>query len=121
AMPFLLAWLAAPALVWWMSRPSAAAPLGLAQEEVTFLRGVARRTWRFFEVFVAPVDNHLPPDNFQEDPPQGIAHRTSPTNIGLALLSNLGAYDFGYMTVGELIDRTGRTLGTTERLQRYRG
>ena len=78
-----------------------------------FLRTVARRTWRFFETFVGPDDNHLPPDNFQEDPPDGVAHRTSPTNIGLALLANLAAYDFGYITAGEVIGRTARTLGAS--------
>ncbi len=67
------------------------------------------------------LDNYLPPDNFQEDPPRGIAHRTSPTNIGIALLSNLGAYDFGYITVGEVIERTTQTLATLDKLQRHRG
>ena len=88
---------------------------------MAFLRSAARRTWRFFETFVGPTDNYLPPDNFQEDPPRGIAHRTSPTNIGLSLLANLGAYDFGYITAGEVMARTGRTLDAMEKLRRYRG
>ena len=70
---------------------------------------------------VGPADNYLPPDNFQEDPPVGIAHRTSPTNIGLSLLSNLAAYDFGYITAGEVMARTSRTLAAVDKLQRYRG
>src|SRR2546423_10875927 len=80
-----------------------------------------RRTCRVFETFVGPIDNYMPADNVQEDPPNGPAHRTSPTNIGLALLSTLGAYDFGYVTAGEVLGRTSRTLGTIDRLQRYRG
>ena len=82
---------------------------------------VSRRTWRYFETFVGPDDNYLPPDNFQEDPPKGVAHRTSPTNIGLSLLANLAAYDFGYIPVTGVIERTTRTLATLDKLQRYRG
>ena len=74
----------------------------LAPADLRFLRGVARRTWRFFETFIADEDNHLPPDNFQVDPPQGIAHRTSPTNIGLYLLSCVAARDFGFIGVSEV-------------------
>ncbi|MGB7157801.1 MAG: glucoamylase family protein [Tepidisphaeraceae bacterium] len=117
----LALWTLAPAVAWWLSRPIPAARPRLSEDDRVFLRTVARRTWRYFETFVTPVDNYLPPDNFQEDPPQGIAHRTSPTNIGLALLANLGAHDFGYITAGDLIERTGRTLASTEKLQRYRG
>ena len=73
---------------------------------------IARRTWAFFETFVGPEDHWLPPDNYQEQPALGVAHRTSPTNIGLALLANLAAYDFGYISAGRLIERTANTLGT---------
>jgi cellobiose phosphorylase len=121
ALPVLGLWLLAPSVAWWMSRPTRPERPRLSEEDVVFLRTVARRTWRFFETFIGPTDNYLPPDNFQEDPPQGAAHRTSPTNIGLALLSNLAAYDFGYVSVGDLIERTSRTLGSVEKLQCYRG
>ena len=121
ALPVVALWLVSPAIAWWLSRPLRPRRPRLSAEDYAFLRTVARRTWRFFETFVGPADNHLPPDNFQEDPPNGPAHRTSPTNIGLALLSNLAAYDFGYITAGEVIGRTSRTLGSIDRLQRYRG
>jgi cellobiose phosphorylase len=121
ALPIVALWLVSPATAWWLSRPLRRALPRLSAEDYAFLRLVARRTWRFFEAFVGPVDNHLPPDNVQEDPPNGPAHRTSPTNIGLALLSNLGAYDFGYITAGEVMGRTSRTLGAVDRLQRHRG
>jgi len=121
AAPIALAWLLAPALAWWLSRPTADALPSLTADDELFLRRVARRTWRFFEVFVGPDDNHLPPDNYQEDPPQGTAHRTSPTNIGLALTANLAAYDFGYISAGELLERCARTMAAMERLQRHRG
>ncbi len=83
---------------------------------------LARRTWRFFETFVGPDDNYLPRRIiFRKIPPTGVAHRTSPTNIGVSLLANLAAYDFGFIPVGEVIARTTRTLGTLDKMQRYRG
>jgi cyclic beta-1,2-glucan synthetase len=121
AAPVLALWVLAPALTWWMSRPLVPEPHHLGIADVTFLRGIARRTWRFFETFVGADDNYLPPDNFQEDPPQGAAHRTSPTNIGLSLTANLAAYDFGYISAGEVIERSTLTLGSLDKLQRYRG
>src|SRR5439155_5810697 len=119
--PVIALWYLSPLVAWWLSRPTVPPRPKLSDEDSLFLRTAARRTWRFFETFVGPTDNYLPPDNFQEDPPQGIAHRTSPTNIGLSLLANLAAYDFGYITIGDVIGRTGRTLASMEKLQRYRG
>ena len=86
-----------------------------------FLRRLARRTWRFFETFVAEEDSHLPPDNFQEHPPVGIAHRTSPTNVGLALLANVAAWDFGYVPARRVADRCRATMDTMARLERLDG
>ena len=114
-------WALAPGLAWWMSLSRAASRPTLEPDDRRLLRVLARRTWRFFETFVGPEDNHLPPDNFQEDPPRGAAHRTSPTNIGLALASNLAAYDFGYLSAGEVVERTGLTLAAMDKLQRFRG
>src|SRR4029453_5991383 len=98
----------------WLSQPLRPARHALSESEKLFLRGVARRTWRFFERFVVERDHHLPPDNVQEDPPRGVAHRTSPTNIGLALTANLAAYDFGYVSAGEVVERTSLTLRSLE-------
>jgi cyclic beta-1,2-glucan synthetase len=121
AVPVLLLWVAAPMLTWWLSQPIASPPNRLRADDRIFLRTLARRTWRFFETFVGPADNYLPPDNFQEDPPQGAAHRTSPTNIGLALTANLAAYDFGYLSAAGVIRRSEQTLSTMERMERLRG
>ena len=107
-------WLLSPASAWWMSRRLRAAPPRLSGEDFAFLRAVARRTWRYFETFVAPVDNHLPPDNFQENPPNGIAHRTSPTNLGLYLLSTTVAHDFGWIGILDMARRLEDTLETME-------
>ncbi len=93
----------------------------MSDAQQTFLRGLARQTWRYFEVLVNAEENWLPPDNFQEVPTPVVASRTSPTNIGMALLANLAASDFGYLSAGQLLDRTDKTLATMERLERYRG
>ncbi|HEV7822658.1 MAG TPA: cyclic beta 1-2 glucan synthetase, partial [Burkholderiales bacterium] len=97
ALPILFLWLAAPAIAWSISRPLPPRASRLGESQVVFLRKLARRTWAFFETFVGADDHWLPPDNFQEHPTAVIAHRTSPTNIGLSLLANLTAYDFGYI------------------------
>ncbi len=121
AAPVAVLWGLAPALVWWVGRPSPSKHTELDADQRLFLRRLARRTWRFFRTYVGADDHDLPPDNFQEDPPVGIAHRTSPTNIGLALLANLAARDFGYATLTELVARTERTFATLGALQRFRG
>lgn len=122
AGPFLLLWLAAPAVARWVSLPqrlSAAGPASPADTRT--LRLIARRTWRFFEAFVSPEDHALPPDNFQEDPKPVVAHRTSPTNIGLYLLSTLAARDLGWLGTVEASERLEATLTTMSRLELFRG
>ncbi len=119
--PFVALWLVAPLVGWWISRPLRAPSAELGENQRTFLRATARRTWRFFTDFVGPADNWLPPDNYQEYPTPVVAHRTSPTNIGMALLANLVAHDFGYIGTGELLRRTERTLRTLEKLERFHG
>ncbi len=94
AYPILVLWLLAPALVWKLSKPEAKEDIILPDEQLQFLNKIARKTWSYFEQFVTAEDNWLPPDNFQEQPLAVIAHRTSPTNMGLALLANVSAYDF---------------------------
>ncbi len=119
--PVLLLWLMSPGIGWWISQPLPAPASGLSADERTFLQISARRTWRFFADFVGSEDNWLPPDNFQEYPAPAIASRTSPTNMGMALLADLTACDFGYLTAGECIARVRNTLGAMDRLERYRG
>ena len=94
--PLALLWLAAPALALYVSRPPRLADTPVSDADAVALRLIARRTWRFFETFVTPADNMLPPDNFQELPQPVVAHRTSPTNIGLYLLSTMSARDLGW-------------------------
>jgi cyclic beta-1,2-glucan synthetase len=127
ALPFALpvagAWALAPFLALWLSKPLAVrrAVDRLTQPDRQFLRLTARKTWRFFETFVTAEDHFLPPDNYQEDPRGVVAHRTSPTNIGLYLLSSLAARDFGFITLRQMLERNSRTLTTIEELPRRDG
>ena len=121
AGPILLLWAVSPLVAWWISRPLARREAALTLAQTLFLRALSRRTWAFFENFVGPEDHWLPPDNYQTYRIAAVAHRTSPTNIGMALLANLSAYDFGYLPVGPLLERTANTLRTLDGLKRYRG
>ncbi|MEI7968629.1 MAG: glucoamylase family protein [Betaproteobacteria bacterium] len=121
AAPLLLLWFAAPAAAWWLGLPLPRDRAGLTSSQMRFLRLVARRTWAYFENLVGPDDHWLPPDNHQEYRVTSVAHRTSPTNMGLSLLATLSALDFGYLHAGQLVERTANTLTTMERLARHRG
>lgn len=120
--PFALAWFAAPALAPWVSRPPAAGRDHAATpDDARQLRLIALSTWRFFVTFVTPEGNWLPPDNFQEDPEPVVAHRTSPTNLGLYLLSAIAARDFGWAGTAETVERLETTLATMARMPRHDG
>ncbi len=122
AFPFLLLWLLSPVVAWWASLPPQLTRRQmLSADGVRELRWVGRRTWRFFERFVTSGDQHLPPDNFQEEPKPVVAHRTSPTNLGLYLLSVVSARDFGWIGTLDAVERLGATLETMQRLERFHG
>ncbi len=122
AAPFVTAWLLAPPVARWISLPPPG-PAGqdLSLESIAALRRIGRRTWRFFEKFVGPDDHALPPDNYQDDPAPSIAHRTSPTNIGMYLLATVTARDLGWIGTVEMVERLEATLATLAALTRYRG
>ena len=121
ALHMLCLWFAAPWIAWWISQPIESATPILTTEQLSFLRCIARKTWHFFETFVNATENWLPPDNFQEVPDPVVASRTSPTNIGLALLANLAAKDLGYISTRRLLQRTEDTFATIQRLERFQG
>jgi cyclic beta-1,2-glucan synthetase len=121
-LPFALLWMTAPALALWVSRPPTITRRhAILDADSHDLRLIARRTWRFFETFVTPADNMLPPDNFQEDPKPVLAHRTSPTNIGLYLLSTIAARDFGWAGTTETVERLEATFDSMQKLPRFKG
>ena len=121
ALPLLSLWVLSPVIAWWISRPIDHAPDQLSPDETARLRTLARRTWYFFEQFVGPEDHWLPPDHFQEAPGGIIAHSTSPTNLGLLLLSTLAAYDLGYIGLSDLSARLRATFDSLTQLEKYRG
>jgi cyclic beta-1,2-glucan synthetase len=121
ALPLLIIWLLSPLIAWWISRPIDHAPDPLLANDIARLRSLARRTWYFFEQFVGPEDHWLPPDHFQEAPRGIIAHSTSPTNLGLLLLSTLAAYDLGYIGLSDLSARLSATFDSLTQLEKYRG
>ena len=109
--PFVLAALGAP------NAPGAAPLQHAAQRE---LLGWAKATWRYFETFCTAGEHYLPPDNVQTQPPTGTAHRTSPTNMGFALLSALGAHALG-VDSGRGLALAEQMLTTMEQLPRWNG
>ncbi|MDQ5872942.1 MAG: glycosyl transferase, partial [Acidobacteriota bacterium] len=122
ALPFVLLWILSPWIAWKASLPPRESDVeALSEEDRKVLQSTARRTFRFFEAFVGPDDNYLPPDNFQEDPRPVVAHRTSPTNIGLYLLSTVAARDFAWIGTVEMVDRLEATFAAVARLELYRG
>lgn len=115
-------WLLSPFVAYSLSlppKPKIAHPLHPEQNAI--LRQTARKTWHFFATFVTAEDRHLPPDNFQEDPEPVIAHRSSPTNFGLYLLSALAAKDFSWLGVRELAERWWQTLTAMDTLAKHEG
>ncbi len=121
AAPLLAAWFLSPGIAVWVSHPLRQRAENLDSVQTRELHRLARRTWLFFEQFIGPEDQWLPPDHFQEAPLGIVAHRTSPTNIGMALLSALGAYDLGYLEVLTLSTRLISSFDTLEKLERFRG
>jgi cyclic beta-1,2-glucan synthetase len=121
-LPFAMAWLAAPAIARQISlSPLPQDEFKTSPQDRIYLRLVARRTWRYFDNFVTPAENSLPPDNFQETPNPVVAHRTSPTNIGLYLLSVASAHEFGWIGFVDALSRIERTMATVKKLEKFRG
>ena len=117
-----LLWGGAPVWTWWVSRACPAGPQAQTSlADLAYLEGIARDTWRLFERCVGPGDKHLPPDNLQVLPHDIVAHRTSPTNIGMYLLSTTCARQFGWIGTQDMLARLEATLATLLALERYRG
>jgi len=122
AVPFTLLWLSSPLMACWVSQPSRVAESQpVSDVDAHALRLVARRAWHYFDTFVTPADNMLPPDNFQEEPWPVLAHRTSPTNMGLYLLSIVSARDLAWTGTVDAVERLESTLATMSRLEQCHG
>jgi cellobiose phosphorylase len=121
ALPVLSLWFLSPLVAFWLSRPVRPRALELAARDRAYLRRAARRMWRYFETFVTGEDHWLPPDNVQEGAEWRVAHRTSPTNIGMGLLATLAAHDLGFIGARDAVERIERTIDTLEGLERFEG
>ena len=122
-VPWLILWFLSPMIGWLLNRrPHAKQPqFLLPAEDRQFLRNIARRTWRYFSDFVSKETSWLPPDNYQVSYRDQIALRTSPTNIGLYLVSVLSSNNFGYVTLDEVVHKLTLTVETIDKLERYEG
>ncbi|CAN5514526.1 glucoamylase family protein [soil metagenome] len=121
ALPVSALWILSPAVALVFGRPTAHTRQLPGPADRLALRAVARRTWRYFEDLLTPADHWLIPDNIQDDRKEAVAHRTSPTNVGLQVLSTISAYHFGYLSFSAVIDRLEPTFATLAELPRYRG
>ena len=120
ALPFLLAWGVSPWTKVYLSGHSSTTPSLTGEQRATF-RAYARRTWHFFEHFVTEEDHWLAPDNYQEDPNPVVAHRTSPTNIGLQMLATLSASDMSFIGHWQCLEMMERLFNTLSQLDRFNG
>ncbi len=115
-------WISAPFIIVWLNKPMKAEEgLVLIEADTEKLRKLSRDIWSFFEVYVTNEDHFLPPDNVQITPPNGVAHRTSPTNIGLYLTCVISARDFGFIDTPELMMRLAQTVTSIEKLMKWEG
>lgn len=121
SIPIGLLWFVSPIAAYITGKPTRHKKEIITEEDRFKLRRLARKTWRYFEDFAVKEDNYLPPDNYQEEPPKGAAHRTSPTNIGLLLISALSAYDMGYISLMDLYKYLENVIATINKMQKWKG
>jgi len=120
AAPFLILWASSIWICEWLNRPQKQAGADISDLDRGAVRGAALRTWRFFRDFSNAEENWLIPDIVQDAPPL-VAHRVSPTNLGLLLNSRLAACDLGFLTLSEFVEGTENTLRTVSRMPKWRG
>ena len=125
SLPYVFAigvlWLFSPRIAHGISVTDDTGPQRVAQRDIDELRKLSRKTWAYYEDFADAQNNYLAPDNVQVDPPNGVAYRTSPTNIGFMLISILSARDFGYISTLDMVDRIDRSLITIEGMEKWKG
>lgn len=114
-------WICSPYIAFYISKDINYLKEEPDEEEKKYLRKLSRRIYAYYEDFVNKENNYLAPDNYQEKPFKGVAHRTSPTNIGMGLIANVAAYDFGYITMEDFIDKTKCILDSMKTLEKVHG
>ncbi len=113
-------WAASGVLAWQVSRTDISTGTVLTPKRRLALRQLARQTYAYFEDFCGEADHFLPPDNVHLSDMR-LARRTSPTNIGLKLLADMGARDLGHCGIQALLERLSATVASMGRIERYRG
>jgi len=120
-LPSCIIWLISPLVAYFVSQEIKINASDIPEDDIKIIRSCSRKIWAYFEDFAEESNNWLAPDNFQEDPPNGVATRTSPTNMGMGLTAALAAYDLGYISMSEAVERVEKTVTSMEGLQRYKG
>jgi len=121
SIPSCTIWVLSPLIAYFISKDRGSETIEIKAEEAIFLRKIGRKTWAYFQDFIDDENNWLGPDNYQEDPPNGVAHRTSPTDLGMGLTSNIVAYDLGYIGIIDTVSRIGKIMTSMEDLATYKG
>lgn len=114
-------WIISPVIAYVISKEKVKEVIKISEEDKVLLKEICRRTWAYYEDFVNEENNYLAPDNFQEDPNNGVAFRTSPTNMAMGLITNITAYDMGYIGISEVINRLEKILDNMDSLDKYEG
>lgn len=121
SMFIAMLWISAPFVAYFISIEREVKPQLISKEDKQMLRLAARKTWRYFEEFSNSSTHHLIPDNYQVEPPTGLAYRTSPTNIGLNLMAILSAQDLGYFNLSHSAYLIHQTITVMEDLDKWNG
>ena len=121
SLPLIVLWVISPVVACYISRLDRLPEEPLEAEEKNDLRLLARKTWHYYEDMVTAENNYLPPDNFQEDPFNGAALRTSPTNIGLYLLAVIAARDMGFVSLTAAQGLLEKTIAVIEKMDKWHG
>ena len=116
-------WLVAPLIMWYISKDieDGRKAEKLTEEEKEFVMDIAQKTWNFFRENLTEKNNYLPPDNFQEDRVPKLVSRTSPTNIGLALLAVISSYDLKFENLDNTINLLEKMINTITELPKWNG
>ncbi|WP_411679001.1 GH36-type glycosyl hydrolase domain-containing protein [Clostridium thailandense] len=119
--PSCVIWFLSPYIAYRISKDIEQEKENLNEGQKETLGRLSRKTWAYFEDFVNEDNNWLAPDNYQEDPNNGVAPRTSPTNMGMGITSSIVAFDMGYIGMLELINRMKKIVENMDSLEKYRG
>ena len=121
AVPVAAAWITAPVAAYAAGKPFCKKVYTPTEEEKQFLEQLACETWEFFKTYCTPQEHGLPPDNVQILPATGVAHRTSPTNIGLMATVICTARRMGFVTLSEMLSRLEAMFNALDHMEQWRG